>query len=169
MGYYRDTANALATRAPGDHLGVALYVSMSSSASVRWDMQTFRSLAALKEWFEEIAGAPTLYYYLAAFDKTRSLAPIVDSIAPPKPGMPGFDIYSRWRHPAFPTDRPAVAGSGEVGESKAVSIAKTAAIFTLFAIPFGILVSKAQEKKQLQAEKAEFRRIGWDWGQRARH
>lgn len=168
MGYYRDTANALATRAPGDYLGVVLYVSMGS-APVRWDMASFRSLAALREWFEEIAGAPTLYYYLAAFDKTQAREPIVDSIAPPKPGMPGFDIHSRWRHPAFPTDRPAVSGSGEVGESKAASIAKTAAIFTLIAIPFGILVSKSQEKKQLQAEKAEFRRLGWDWRQRARY
>ena len=41
-------------------------------------------------------------------------------------------------------------------------------IFALFAIPVGILLSKRQERKQTQAEKAAFGRLGLDWEQRAR-
>jgi hypothetical protein len=67
------------------------------------------SSKALEEWYDEVAGAPSHYYYLAAFDKTRGSAPVGESIAPPKPGMPGFDIRSQWRYPPF--NKAKVAGS----------------------------------------------------------
>jgi hypothetical protein len=170
--YYRDNATALAQRAPGNFIGVALYVPLGGGSTAPWWAAVALSSAkALEEWYDEIAGAPTLYYYLAAFDKTRALLPVGESIAPPKPGMPGFNltVTDRWRHPLFnkATDRPAVSGETAAPSEGRGGLAKTVALFALFAIPAGILLSKRQDLKQLRAEKAEFRRLGWDWNRRA--
>lgn len=172
MGYYRDTATALAQRAAGDFIGVVLYVPMGQSTSPSWTMYSFPRLAALDEWYTEIAPSAPLYYYLAAFDKTRSTTPVVESVAPPKPGAPGFDmrITDRWRHPPF--NRPSVSSvptTTTSGERDAAGMGKTLGLFALIALPIGLLLSKTKERQQTRAEKAEFRRLGLDWNQRARY
>ena len=176
MSYYRDTATALAQRAAGNFIAVVLYVPMGGqSTSPWWSMLTFPRSKALEEWYEEIAPSAPLYYYLAAFDKTRSSLPVGESISPPKPGAPGFDIHSQWRAPPF--NKPTIAGEvpsesrHDAGENRGgpVGVAKTIAIFALVALPVGILLSKAQERKLLRAEKAEFNRLGLDWSQRVRY
>jgi hypothetical protein len=98
---YRDTASALAQHSPGNLIGVALYVPMNGQPA-RWGAVALMNLDALRDWYEELAGSPTLYYYLAVFDKGYSTGPLVEAIAPPKPGMPGFDMRSQWRRPAWP-------------------------------------------------------------------
>ena len=171
MGYYRDTASALAQRAPGNFIGVVLYARMGQSTIPSWHMYSFPSSSALEEWYKEIAPSAPLYYYLAAFDKTRSTQPVVESIAPPKPGEPGFDLHftDRWRHPPF--NRLTVSGSMPLmsGDRDAAGLAKTIGLFALIALPLGLLLSKTKERKQTRVEKAEFRRLGLDWDQRARH
>ena len=172
MSYYRDTATALARRAAGNFIGVVLYVPMGGqSTTPSWSVYSFPRSSALEEWYTKIAPSAPLYYYLAAFDKTRSTLPVGESIAPPKPGTPGFSIHvtDRWRHPPF--SKPVVSGAMATtsGEHGAAGIAKTVGLFALFAIPVGILLSKAQERKQARAEKAAFRRLGLDWEQRARY
>jgi hypothetical protein len=107
---YRDTAIALAQRAPGNFLGVWFVVPVGNMPA-QWEVVALASPQALVEWYEEIAGSPTLYYYLAAFDKTRDTSrPAGESTAPPKPGEPGFSPFSRWRPSPFV--RPAVSGWG---------------------------------------------------------
>ena len=172
MGYYRDTATALAQRASGNFIGVVLYVPMRGrSTAPSWSAYSFPRSSALEEWYTEIAPSAPLYYYLAAFDKTRSALPVGESIAPPKPGQPGFDLHAtdRWRHPPF--NRPVVSGAMTLtsGERGAAGVAKTIGLFALFALPVGILLSKMQERKQVRAEKTAFRRSGLDWEQRVRH
>lgn len=119
MSYYRDNATALAQRAPGNFIGVALYVPMGgASTKPWWNAVALASSQALEEWYDEIAGSPGLYYYLAAFDKTRGAVPVGESIAPAKPGMPGFDVRFQWRHPPF--NRPAASAvSGDTGSASA--------------------------------------------------
>ena len=63
--------------------------------------------------------------------------------------------------------RPQATISGE-GRGPG-GIVKTVALFALFAIPVGIILTKTQEKKQLRDEKASFRRLGLDWSQRVRY
>lgn len=173
MGYYRDTATALAQRAAGNFIGVVLYVPRKRQSTPSWTVYSFPRSSALEEWYTEIAPSATLYYYIAAFDKTRGMLPVGESIAPPKPGQLGFNVHAtdRWRHSPF--NRPTVSGSGSTtmtsGERGATGIAKTIGLFALFAIPVGFLIGKTQERKQTQAEKAAFRRLGLDWEQRARH
>ena len=166
MGYYRDTATALVQRAAGDFIGVVLYAPIGQSTAPSWHMYSFPRSSALEEWYSEIAPSAPLYYYLAAFDKTRSTSPVVESVAPPKPGEPGFDmrVTDRWRHPPFP----GVPTTATSGERDAAGIGKTVGLFVLFALPIGILLSKTKERQQTRVEKAEFRRLGWDWEQRAR-
>lgn len=168
MSYYRDTATALVQRAPGNFIGVALYVPTSKSTAPWWSLVSFPSSNAMEEWYEEIAPSHPLYYYLAVFDKTRSSEPVGESIAPPKPGVPGFNLHitDRWRPPPF--NRPAVSGVMTSGERGAVSTAKTIGLFALFAIPAGLILSKMQSHSHVQAEKAAFRRSGLDWEQRFR-
>lgn len=170
MSYYRDTATALAQRAAGNFIGVVLYVPpRRQSTSPSWTVYSFPRSSALEEWYTEIAPSAPLYYYLAAFDKIRSTLPVGESIAPPKPGQPGFDLHATGRWRPSPFNRPTVSGSMTMtsGE-RAAGIAKTIGLFALFAIPVGILLSTTQDRKQLQAEKAAFRRSGLDWEQRAR-
>ena len=167
---YRDTATAIAQRAPGNFIGVVLYVPVGGSTTPWWSASALAGAAALEEWYEEIAPSPPLFYYLAAFDKTRGTAPMGEAIAPIKPGMPGFDMDTtgKWRAP--PYNRATVAGiGGESDDKSPVGVVKTIAIFAAFAIPIGILLTKTQERKQLRAEKAEFQRLGLDWGQRVRY
>ena len=120
MSYYRDTATALAQLAPEDFIGVVLYVPLGGESTAPfWSMSHLNGSAALEEWYEDIAPSHGLYYYLAAFDKTRGswrstpTPPVGESIAPPKPGQPGFDLHytDRWRHSPFrkPTT-PTVSG-----------------------------------------------------------
>jgi len=119
MSYWRDTAQALAQRAPDNFIGVVLYVAMGDeSASPRWRMSSFASADALEDWYEEIAPSAPLYYYLAAFDKTRGASPVGESIAPPKPGQPGFDTHLQWRHSPF--RKPTTARRGHYGEARSV-------------------------------------------------
>lgn len=162
---FRDTATAIAQRAAGNFIGVVLYVPMGGQSTVpRWRADAFMNAAALEEWYEEIANSPPLYYYIAAFDKTRSTTPVGEAIAPPKPGMPGFDTHAKWRHPPF---RRATI-SGEARGSGPVDFAKSLAIFALFAVPAGLLISKMQERKHLREEKTAFRQLGLDWNLRSR-
>lgn len=118
---YRDTAVALAQRASGNFIGIWLSVPIGQSPS-RWHAIAMRTREELRDWYEEIAGAPTLYYYLAAFDKTQSMSvPVAETIAPPKPGDPTWGAFwvlqqqgYRWRASpwgeALAKSRPAVSG-----------------------------------------------------------
>ena len=240
---YRDTATAIAQRAPGNFIGVVLYVPVGGQSTAPWwSASALTNAAALEDWYEEISPSPPLFYYIAAFDKTRGTEPVGEAIAPIKPGMPGFDMDTtgKWRAP--PYKRATISGGYEDGalsdylkrtpglvghgvalqnpgasrerqvwayevrwlrgqpvpslpstiDGRAVrlvivdeyprpqatisgegrgpgGIAKTIAIFALVALPVGILLSKAQERKQLRAEKAEFHRLGLDWSQRVRY
>ena len=66
MGYYRDTATALAQRAAGNFIGVVLYVPMRGrSTAPSWSVYSFPRSSALEEWYTEIAPSAPLYYYLA--------------------------------------------------------------------------------------------------------
>ena len=58
--------------------------------------------------------------------------------------------------------------SGEGRSSRAADIAKTLGFFAVF-LSAGWFLSKRQERKQLEEEKAAFRRLGMDWSQRARY
>ena len=53
--------------------------------------------------------------------------------------------------------------------SSGAGLAKTIALFAVFALPAGIVLSKMQASRQDRAEKATFRRLGLDWEQRARY
>jgi hypothetical protein len=164
---YRDTATAIAQRAPGNFIGVVLYVPVGDKTAPWWSVSSFPSAAALQEWYEEIAPSPPLFYYLVAFDKTQGMEPAGEAIAPIKPGMPGFDmdVTGKWRAP--PYKRARVAGIGaEPNDRGAAGVAKTVGIFALFAIPVGIILTSMQEKKQLREEKAAFQRLGLDWNKR---
>jgi len=172
VGYYRDNATTLAQRAPGNFIGVVLYVPMGGQSTTPWwSMFSFPSSLALEEWYEEIAPSAPLYYYIAAFDKARGSVPVGESIAPPKPGTFGFNlaVTDRWRHSPFnKLTRPAVSGETE-RRGRAAEGAKSLAIFAVFAIPAGFLLSKRKERKQLLEEKADFRRLGLDWNKRSRY
>lgn len=126
---YRDTAVALAQRSTGTFVGVVLYAgayAASGKTSPFWSVVAMRTREELKDWYEEIAGSPTLYYYLGAFDKTQSTTvPVAETIAPPKPGDPTWGAFSvlqqqgyRWRPSpggeSLAKSRPAVSG-GERG------------------------------------------------------
>jgi hypothetical protein len=63
-------------------------------------------------------------------------------------------------------DYPQAAISGD--GLTAGGAAKTVLIFAAFAIPTGFLLSKLQETRQVEAEKAQFQRLGMDWAQRSR-
>jgi hypothetical protein len=103
MSFFRETATALAQRTTGNFIGVVLYVPVGGQSTVPfWTADAFINAVALEEWYEGIAISPALYYYIAAFDKTRDAIPVGESIAPPRPEMPGsFDIHTRWRHSPF--------------------------------------------------------------------
>jgi len=162
---FRESATAIAQRTAGNFIGVVLYVPVGGQSTVPWwSADAFMNTAALEEWYEGIANSPPLYYYIAAFDKTRGAIPVGEAIAPPKPGMYGFDVHSKWRHPPF---RRATI-SGEARGSGPVDFAKTLAIFALFAVPAGLLISKLQERKHLREEETAFRRLGLDWNLRSR-
>ena len=124
---YRDTAVTLAQRAAGNFVGVVLYdgvYAASGKTSPYWSVVAMHTREELKEWYEEIAGSESLYYYLAAFDKTQSTSgPVAESIAPPKPGDPTWGAYRvlrqqgyRWRASpwgeALAKPRPVVSGGG---------------------------------------------------------
>lgn len=104
---YRDTATALAQRAPGNFIGVVLYVQAPF-----WSAHAFPNAAALEEWYEEIAPSHPLFYYIAAFDKTQGMEPAGESIAPIRFGMPGFDmrITDKWRYHPYKRPRPTISG-----------------------------------------------------------
>jgi len=110
---YRDTAAAIAQRAPGNFIGVVLYVPVGGSTAPWWSASALTNAAALQDWYEEIAPSPPLFYYIAAFDKTQGLEPAGEAIAPIKPGMPGFDMDTtgKWRAP--PYKRAMISGSYE--------------------------------------------------------
>jgi hypothetical protein len=168
----RASATALARRASGNFIGVVLYVPMGGqSTSPWWSMSAFPRSEALEEWYEEIAPSAPLFYYIAAFDKARSSLPVGESIAPPKPGDPDFNLVvtDRWRHSPFkkPIGSP-VSGETETRGSSAADIAKTFALFAVFAIPAGLIISKTKERKQLREQKSSFQRLGLDWNQRYR-
>lgn len=59
----------------------------------------------------------------------------------------------------------AVPGEG----SRVGQMVKTVGLFALIAVPVGFLISSAQSRKQLEDEKAAFRRVGLDWNQRYQH
>ena len=126
---YRDTAVALAQRTAGNFVGVVLYAGVYAAAGKTapfWSAVAMRTREELKDWYEEIAGSPTLYYYLSAFDKTQSTSvPVAETIAPPKYGEPTWDVFRvlqqqgyRWRASpwgeAMTKARPTVSG-GERG------------------------------------------------------
>lgn len=110
---YRDTAVSIAQQTPGNFLGV-MFTTAVANVPAKWDVVPLASLAALRDWYEEIAGAPTLYYYLAAFDKTRGASPVGESIAPPKPGEPGFSPFSQWRPGPFVSGDLVMSDANEV-------------------------------------------------------
>lgn len=115
---YRDTAVALAQRAPGNFLGVVLYVPIGN-VPAKWDARSFPSAAALADWYGEIAGAPTLYYYVAAFDKARGSQPAAETLAPPKPGDPGWAAFEAARRAGFEWHpQPYVAGEVDPDEAR---------------------------------------------------
>jgi hypothetical protein len=162
---YRDTATAIMQRAPGNFIGVVLYVPAGGQSTTPWwSAAAFPNSEALEEWYDEIAGSPPLYYYLSAFDKTRSISPVGESIAPPKPNMPGFNIHAEWRHPPF--RRVPVTTSGAEPRNNWSDFAKGLALFAVFALPTGLLISKMKERQNLREEKASFRRLGLDWNKR---
>lgn len=109
---YRDTASTLAQRVTNNFVGVVLYRPMPwAQVPARWDAQIFPQPSALVDWYEEIAGSPALYYYIAAFDKTYGGGPVADAIAPPQPDDLGYKAYAiaqrsgyQWRPGAFPRD-----------------------------------------------------------------
>jgi hypothetical protein len=108
---FRDDATAFAKRTPENYVGVILYTEMPhAKLPARWVVETFPRPRALEEWYEEIAPSNTLYEYIAVFDKTRDVLPVGESIAPPKPGKPGFSYEgtSRWRY--SPYRRASVSG-----------------------------------------------------------
>lgn len=64
----------------------------------------------------------------------------------------------------YPRPQSPIAGEGlSVGGT-----ATTVLVFAAFALPVGLLLSKMQEARQLEAEKAQFQRLGMDWAQRTR-
>lgn len=64
----------------------------------------------------------------------------------------------------YPRPQAPISGEGlSVGGT-----ATTVLVFAAFALPVGLLLSKMQEARQLEAEKAQFQRIGLDWSQRSR-
>lgn len=76
--------------------------------------------------------------------------------------MSGRGYYGRH---VIPT---AVGATSESGSSLVGAI-KTIAIFSLVAIPAGLYLARRKDRSQERAERAEFRRLGWDWDQRARY
>ena len=125
---YRDTANTLAQRVTNNLVGVVLYRPMPwAKLPARWDAQIFPQQRALVEWYEELAGSPALYYYIAAFDKTYGGGPVADAIAPPQPDDLGYGAYAiarrsgyDWRPGAFPRDykeRSGIAVGAERSET----------------------------------------------------
>jgi hypothetical protein len=228
VSYYRDNATAIAQRAAGNFIGVVLYAPVGGSTTPWWSASTLTSATALEDWYEEIAGAPPLYFYIAAFDKARGTEPVGEATAPIKPGMPGFnmDVTDKWRHPPYKSTRETISGMpglvshgvvlqnpGSPREQQVWAyevrwlrglplpslpstikghpvklvivddyprpqatisgsdrgsggIVKTIALFAVFAIPVGILLSRAQEKKHLRNEKDTFQRLGVDWNKR---
>lgn len=167
---YRDTATALAQHAPGNFLGVTLYVPIGGVAA-SWNAVALMSLPALKDWYEEIAGAPTLYYYLAAFDKTQSAAPVAETIAPPKPGDPTWVAYLtlqqqgyRWRPNPFGAalqkSRPTVSGSrvGAEQRERSADTAPTWYPLALIGAMFGIAyVSTSRAVAKIKRQRGEIR------------
>lgn len=163
---YRDTANALVQRAPGNFIGVALYVPMGGVAA-SWNAVALMSLPALKDWYEEIAGAPTLYYYLAAFDKTQSASPVAETIAPPKPGDPTWGAYwtlqqqgYRWRPNPFGSalqkTRPAVSGSTVGAEQRERYTEPTWYLLALVGAMFGVAyVSTSRAVAKIKRQRGE--------------
>ena len=153
MENYRDTATALARGRPEQYVGVVYYAEVPhAGVSSRWDVQTFPRLSALREWYGEIAPSRAWYYYVAAFDKTRGSLPVGELTAPLERGQPAYAQRT-------------VSGA-EVGGGKIAGFAKTVGLFALVAVPVGILLSRSKERRQAELEKAEFRRLGWDWEKR---
>ena len=166
METYRDMATVLARSRPEPYVGVVYYAELPHARlASRWNVQTFPRESALREWYEEIAPSVAWYHYLAAFDKTRSSVPVGESTAPPKPGQSGFDVRRTWRHPPYGS---TATGAELPGGGKAAAFAKTVGLFALVALPLGLLISRSKARTQTEAEKAEFRRLGWDWDQRVR-
>jgi hypothetical protein len=59
--------------------------------------------------------------------------------------------------------------SGDARGNGSVGFGTVLAVLALVALPAGVFLSKLrQERKELEEEKAEFRRLGWDWNQRVR-
>ena len=165
METYRDMATALARTRPEQHVGVVYYAELPHvGVSSRWDVQVFPRPSALREWYEEVAPAHAWYHYLAAFDKTAGLAPVGESTAPPKPGETGFDVRRQWRH--RPYGQTVSGAEALAAGGKLAGFAKTVGLFALVALPIGLLISRGKERRQVELEKAEFRRLGWDWDKR---
>ena len=56
---YRDTATAIMQRAPGNFIGVVLYVPAGGQSTTPWwSAAAFPNSAALEEWYDAIAGSP---------------------------------------------------------------------------------------------------------------
>jgi len=120
---YRDTAVILAQRVPSNFVGVIFFVQIGQTAPY-WKALALRSREELQDWYEDIAGEPSTYYYLGVFDKTQSATvPVGETIAPPKPGDPTWGAYQvlqqqgyRWRPSPFgealAKSRTAVSGGG---------------------------------------------------------
>lgn len=171
---YRDTASSLAQRVTDNLVGTVLYrPSPWAKLPARWDVQIFPRPGALVSWYEDIAASPTLYYYIAVFDKSYRSSPVAEAIAPPQPDDLGYQVYDdarrggyRWRPGAFAPgyrERTGVTVGAEAGSSKALDIAKAFGLFALVALPIGLLIEKSKMSKQTREEQAEFRRLGLDW------
>ncbi len=81
----REQAITRAIATTGDLVGVMLTAALPhAELPAAWNAFAFPSHAALADWYAEIAGAPGLYVYLAAYDKAspswQDRAPIVDAI-----------------------------------------------------------------------------------------
>lgn len=185
---YRETATAIAQRATGNLVGVALYRPTSGTKDPAWwSVSIFPRPGSLIEWYEEIAPSPTIYYYLAVFDKNYGSVPVAEAIAPPQPYDLGYAAYDaarrggyQWKPGAIPRDYKERAGIAVVGasptwiaaspegdRSRAFNIAKTLGLFAIIALPIGMLIEKTKTRKQDRVEQAEFRRLGLDWNLRS--
>lgn len=152
MSFYRDTATAIAQRAPGNFIGVVLYVPVGGQSTAPWwRADALVNSASLEEWYEGIANSPPLYYYIAAFDKTRGAAPVGEAIAPPKPGTPGFDLHftDRWRHPPF--KRTTVSGTYE-GDAFAEYLRRTPGL-----VSHGVVLQNLEAPREQQVWAYEVR------------
>ena len=84
-----DQARELAQRQPGPFVGVVLQKAAygMEDQSPFWNVFSFHSLQALTDWFGGWVGSPTLYVYIAKFDKSVSPEPIAFAPLPDGRGV----------------------------------------------------------------------------------